>query len=174
MQAATFNINIPWFVFLDKRKGCVNFFCISRACQWQLFHHFSSFFRTCLGLPHLLPLLLPPWSEPLASLVFICLLFLGVLGLLCCEACLVVELGDYSLVVVHGLLDAVTSLLSTGSSVHRLLQLPRMGSVVAAPRLKSTGSVVVAHRLRCSTACGILLEQGLNPVSPALRWTLHH
>ena len=27
----------------------------------------------------------------------------------------------------------------------------------------STGSVVVVHGLSCSTACGILLEQGLNP-----------
>ena len=84
------------------------------------------------------------------------------------------ELGDYSLVVVHGLLNAVASLVSTGSRVHKLLQLPCMGSVVAALRLKRTGSVVVAHRLRCSTACRILLDQGLNPMSPALRWTLHH
>ena len=68
-------------------------------------------------------------------------------------------LGDYSLVVVHGLLNAVASLVSTGSRVHKLLQLPCMGSVVAALRLKRTGSVVVAHRLRCSTACRITLEK---------------
>ena len=36
-------------------------------------------------------------------------------------------------------------------------------SVVVACRLQSTGSVVVAHRLSCSTACGIFLEQGSNP-----------
>ena len=29
-------------------------------------------------------------------------------------------------------------------------------------RLQSTGSVVVAHRLSCSMACGIFLDQGLN------------
>ena len=29
------------------------------------------------------------------------------------------------------------------------------------------GSIVVPHRLSCSTACGIFLDQGLNP-SPAL------
>ena len=35
-------------------------------------------------------------------------------------------------------------------------------SVVAAPGLWSTGSAVV-HGLRCSTACGIFPDQGLNP-----------
>ena len=29
--------------------------------------------------------------------------------------------------------------------------------------LQSTGSVVVAHGLSCSTACGIFLDQGFNP-----------
>ena len=51
----------------------------------------------------------------------LCLLFLGVLGLRCSEGCLVVELGDRSLAVVHGLLSAVASLVSTGSRAHRLL-----------------------------------------------------
>ena len=78
----------------------------SRACQWQLFDHSSSFFITCLVLPHLLPLLLPPWSEPLPSLVFIHLLIiLGCAGSSLREGCLAVEPGDYSLVVVHGLLN---------------------------------------------------------------------
>ena len=36
-----------------------------------------------------------------------------------------------------------------------------MGSVVAASVLESTGSIVVAHRLGCSTACGIFLDQRL-------------
>ena len=36
-------------------------------------------------------------------------------------------------------------------------------SVVVAHGLQSTGSVVVAHRLSCSTACGIFLDQGSNP-----------
>ena len=29
--------------------------------------------------------------------------------------------------------------------------------------LQSTGSVVVARRLNCSVACGVLLDQGSNP-----------
>ena len=37
-----------------------------------------------------------------------------------------------------------------------------MGSVVAVPRLQSTGSIVVAHGLSGSTACGIFPDQGLN------------
>ena len=55
---------------------------------------------------------------------------------------LVVANGGYSLVVVLQLLIVVASLVASG--------------------LKSTGSVAVAHRLRCSAACGILLDQGLN------------
>ena len=35
-------------------------------------------------------------------------------------------------------------------------------SVAAAPRLWSTGSVVVAHGFSCSAARGVLLDQGLN------------
>ena len=36
-------------------------------------------------------------------------------------------------------------------------------SVVVARRLQSAGSVVVAHRLSCSAACGIFPDQGSNP-----------
>ena len=36
-------------------------------------------------------------------------------------------------------------------------------SVVVARGLQSAGSVVVAHGLSCSTACGIFLDQGLDP-----------
>ena len=36
-------------------------------------------------------------------------------------------------------------------------------SVVAAPGLCSTGSVVVVHRLSCSSACGVFPGQGSNP-----------
>ena len=35
-----------------------------------------------------------------------------------------------------------------------------MGSAVVNPRLESTGSVVVAHGLSCSAACGIFLDKG--------------
>ena len=43
------------------------------------------------------------------------------------------------------------------------------GSVVAAPRLQSTGSIAVVHGLSCSTACGIFPDQGLNPCLPHLQ-----
>ena len=36
------------------------------------------------------------------------------------------------------------------------------GSAVVVPGLWSTGSIAVAHRLRCSMAWGIFLDQGLN------------
>ena len=39
-------------------------------------------------------------------------------------------------------------------------------SVVAAPRLQSTGSVVAVHGLHCSAACGIF--PGIKPMFPAL------
>ena len=50
-------------------------------------------------------------------------------------------------------------------------------SVVVARGLQSAGSVVVAHRLSCSAACGIFPDQGLNPCP--LYWQadsqpLHH
>ena len=49
--------------------------------------------------------------------------------------------GAHSIVVVHGLLTAVASL------------------VVVEYRFWSAGTVVLAHRLSCSMACGILLDQ---------------
>ena len=39
-----------------------------------------------------------------------------------------------------------------------------MGSVAEVPRLESTGSVVLVHKLSCSDAC----RSGIEPVSPAL------
>ena len=47
-----------------------------------------------------------------------------------------------------------------GSRAYRLQW--HRGSVVAAPRLQSTGSIVVVHRLSCSAACGIFPDEGLN------------
>ena len=41
-------------------------------------------------------------------------------------------------------------------------------SVVVARGLQNAGSVVVAHRLSCSVACGIFPDQGSNPCS--LHW----
>ena len=60
-----------------------------------------------------------------------------------------------------------------GFSCCRALGLERMGSVVAALGLQSTGSVVV-HGLSCSTACGIFLEQDQTCVSCISRQIPHH
>ena len=45
----------------------------------------------------------------------------------------------------------------------RLQQLWHTGLVVVARGLQSAGSVVVAHGLSCSVACGIFPDQGSNP-----------
>ena len=63
------------------------------------------------------------------------------------------------------------------SPVGRARPLRFSGSVAAAPRLSSTGSVAVAHGLSCPTGCGIFPDQGSNPCP--LRWQvdsypLHH
>ena len=70
---------------------------------------------------------------------------------------LVLESGGYSLVGVCELLIAVTSLVAEHS-----LQ-GTQAAVVVVPGLWSTGSVVVAYRLGCFTACGSLPKQGSNP-----------
>ena len=62
----------------------------------------------------------------------------------------------------------------TGSRVHGLLQLWHVGSAVAAPRLKSTGSLAVAHGLSCSAAGGIFLDQGSNLCLLHWRQILYH
>ena len=64
-------------------------------------------------------------------------------------------------IAVHGLSlvaesRGYSSLWWAGLSLQWLLLLWSMGS-------RHTGSVVVAHRLSCSMACGIFLDQGLNP-----------
>ena len=38
-----------------------------------------------------------------------------------------------------------------------------MGSVAVAQGIKTAGSVAVEHGLSCSMACGLFLDQGLNP-----------
>ena len=50
-----------------------------------------------------------------------------------------------------------------GSRMFGLQQLWHVGPVFVAPGLQSTGSIVVAHGLSCSVACGIFTDQGLNP-----------
>ena len=68
------------------------------------------------------------------------------LGLHCCSNfSLVAESGGYSLVLLHGLLTAVTSLVEE----HRLQGM--------------WASEVVAHGLSCPEALGIFLDEGSNP-----------
>ena len=62
--------------------------------------------------------------------------------------------------------------LSSGSSRAQQWRLP--GSAVAAPRLWSTGSIVVVHGLSCSKACGILPDQESNRCPCTARWILCH
>ena len=85
-------------------------------------------------------------------------LFLGVLGLCCCS--------NFSIGLWPA--GATLSLRCTSFSLQWLLFLWSTGSrerrsVVAAPGLWSTGSVVVLLGLSRSIACGIFLDQGLNP-----------
>ena len=49
-----------------------------------------------------------------------------------------------------------------GSKAEGLQKFGPVGSVVGAPRLQSTGAIVVAHGLSCSTVCGIFPDQGWN------------
>ena len=66
-------------------------------------------------------------------------------------------LHGYSLVVVRKLLIAVASLVQSTDFRYS-------GSVVVVPGLQSTGSVVMYQGLiSCPVACGIFLDQGLNP-----------
>ena len=62
------------------------------------------------------------------------------------------------LLIVVSCLGAKHGLWGAGASVA-----VAHGSVFVAPGLWSTGSVVVAHGLSCPSACGIFLDQGLNP-----------
>ena len=99
-------------------------------------------------------------------------LFLPVLGLSCYRSfSLVVASGDYSLVAVSGLLTV------GGFSCCRVQALGVWASVVSAAELQRTGSVFVMHRLGCSSARGIFLDQGSIPCF--LHWQadslpLHH
>ena len=82
----------------------------------------------------------------------------------------------FSLFMIFGwagsfLLCGLVSKAGWGNSVVALLRLLVWGTgsracgfaVVMAPRLRSTASVVVVHRLSRSEECGILQDQGLNP-----------
>ena len=68
------------------------------------------------------------------------------------------------LIAARGPLIAVASLVvEHGLQVRGLQQLQRAGPVAVAHGLQSTGSAVVTHGPNCSTACGILPDQGSNP-----------
>ena len=97
-------------------------------------------------------------------------LFLAVLGLRCCaQAFSSCSERGLLFIVVCGLLIFVASLVGEhGLQAHGLQQLWHTGSVAVARRLQSACSVVVAHRLSCSAACGIFPGQGSNLC--ALHW----
>ena len=84
-------------------------------------------------------------------------LFLAVLGLRCCVA--------FSSFSEPGLLYSCTVQASHcgGFSPCMAWALGHRASVVRLSGFSSTGSIVVAHRLSCSVACGIFLGQGSNP-----------
>ena len=90
-------------------------------------------------------------------------LFLAALGLCCARAFSSCSQRGLLFVEVHGLLIVVASLVAEhGLQARRLLQLWHVDSVVVARGLQTAVSVVVAHRLSFSVACGIFPDQGLN------------
>ena len=101
-----------------------------------------------------------PFFLVLKKFIHFIYLFLAALGLLCCARAFS-SCGERGLffVAVHGLLIEVASLIAE----HRLqacgLQQWLVGSVVVARGLQSAGSVVAAHGLSCSKACGIFPDQ---------------
>ena len=84
---------------------------------------------------------------------WLCWVFLAACGLTLDEMN-----GGYSLVVVLRLFIMVASL---AMECRRALSAQVL--VVVACWLQSSGSVAVVHGLRCSTACGIFMDRGLNP-----------
>ena len=92
---------------------------------------------------------------------FIYLFILAVLGLCCCARAFL-QLQRAGATLHCGAWASHCGGFSC-CRAHRLQQLWHVGSVIVARRLQSTGSVVVAHGLSCSTACGIFPDQGLNP-----------
>ena len=61
--------------------------------------------------------------------------------------------------LVAGFLLRWYHLWSRGSRARGLLGLQHMCAIVVAPGLESTGSIIVAHGLSCSEACGIFSDQ---------------
>ena len=103
-------------------------------------------------------------------------LSLVMLGLRCCLSfSLVTVSGGSSVAMVHGFsLQYLFLLWTLGSRACRLQQVWAVGSVVAIPRLQSTGSVVVVHGFSSSATCGVFPNQGRNRVSCIGRQVLYH
>ena len=97
--------------------------------------------------------------------IFLFFQFLVEPGLHCCPRAFVSCRGQglLWLQLAGFLLQWLLLLLSIGSRVPRLQQLQNVGSVVVACRSQSTRSVVVAHRLSCSSTCGVFPDQGSKP-----------
>ena len=92
-------------------------------------------------------------------------LFWTVLSLCCCMGfSRVAAVAGQSLVVVHGPL----LLWSRGSGACRLPQLQHAGSVVAAPKLQSTGFSGCGARAQLLHSIWDLPRPGIEPMSPAL------
>ena len=83
-------------------------------------------------------------------------LFLAALGLCCCPR------AFSSCGAGAPLCCGARASHCSGFSCCRAQALGMQASVVAARGLQSAGSVVVAHGLSCSTACGIFPDQGSN------------
>ena len=100
----------------------------------------------------------PNPSRPCTKFIIIFLivqfyLFLMELGLHCCVGLSLVAVACFSLwwFLLLWSTGLWASVMAAG------------GSILGAPRLWSSGSIVVVHGLSCSTACGIFLDQGSNP-----------
>ena len=92
--------------------------------------------------------------------------FSAVLGLYCCTRAFS-SCGERGLLFIAlcRLLTAVAYLVAEhGLQAHTFQQLQHAGSVVVVRQPQSVrASVVAARGLRCSAACGIFPDQGLNP-----------
>ena len=90
---------------------------------------------------------------------WLCQVFVAARGL-----SLVAASGSYSSLQFTGFsLWWLLLLWSTGSRRSGFSSSGTWAHLVVACGLQSTGSVVVAHRLSCFVACGILPDQGSNP-----------
>ena len=91
-------------------------------------------------------------------------LYLAVLSLYCCADSLVVASRGYSVVAVLCACHWVgLSCEAQAAGYAGFSSCGTWGSVVASPRLSSTGSIVVVHEPSCPMVYGILPDKGTNP-----------